>query len=64
MSCGWMGRAVFEAGEEGGRWGLGPKILPKMARSDFPNGPKVRFFSRWSLWSCGGEVQDVPQGFF
>ena len=35
----------------GGIWD--PKVcVPKMARSDFPNG-KFRFFPRWSLWSGG-----------
>ena len=39
-------------GEGGGVWA--PKVcVPKMARSDFPNG-KFRFFTRWSLGSGGG----------
>ena len=47
-------KACHTSGEvwEGGEGGLGPKRTT-MAQQDFPD-CKLRFFPRWSLWSCGG----------
>ena len=51
--AGWP--ATYWRGGGGGAGGLGPKkvCVPKMARSDFPNGT-FRCFPRRSLWSGGG----------
>ena len=48
---GWAGRLLSGGGRGGG--GLGPKKVPKMAQSNFPNG-KVRCFPRSSHWFGGG----------